>query len=145
MAKLKTLATCKPTEFLQQTNRIRKKAAAWLTMTDIMNIRKNVPELDEIDESMSDATKVAVAAKNREKLGAQARKNAMKILDAVMDDHPAETLELLALMCFVEPEHVDDFPMADYLAAFTELIESEEVIGFFTSLARLGSRNTQRL
>lgn len=144
MAKLKTLANCKPSEFLKQTNKIRKAAAEWLTATDILEIRKNVPELEEIDDSMSEAAKVAIAANNRNALEEQARENAMEILDAVMDEHPDETLNLLALMCFVEPEHVDDHSMAEYLEAFTELINDEAVIGFFTSLARLGQTPTQR-
>jgi len=144
MAKLKTLANCKPSEFLRQSNRIRKAAAEWLTATDILEIRKNVPELEEIDDSMSDAAKVAIATKNRRALEEQARENLMSILDAVMDEHPDETLNLLALMCFVEPEHVDDHSMAEYLEAFTELINDEAVMGFFTSLARLGQTPTQR-
>jgi hypothetical protein len=68
----------------------------------------------------------------------------MSILDAVMDEHPDETLNLLALMCFVEPEHVDDHTMSEYFEAFTELINNEAVIGFFTSLARLAETLTQR-
>lgn len=144
MAKLKTLANCKPSEFLRQSNRIRKAAAEWLTATDILEIRKNVPELEEIDDSMSDAAKVAIATNNRRALEEQARENLMCILDAVMDEHPDETLNLLALMCFVEPEHVDDHTMAEYLEAFTELINDEAVMGFFTSLARLVQTPTQR-
>lgn len=137
MAKLKNLATCKPSEFLKQTNRIRKAAAEWLTATDILNIRKNIPKLDEVTDDMSEAQKVAIAAKNKEALQAQARVNAMAMLDAIMDEHPDETLELLALLCFVEPKDVDKHTMSEYLEAFTELIGSEAVIGFFTSLARL--------
>lgn len=137
MAKLKNLATCKPSEFLKQTNRIRKAAAEWLTATDILSIRKNLPKLDEVTDDMSEAQRVAIAAKNKEALQAQARVNAMAMLDAIMEEHPDETLELLALLCFVEPKDVDKHPMSEYLEAFTELIGSEAVIGFFTSLARL--------
>lgn len=144
MAKLKTLANCKPSEFLKQTNKIRKAAAEWLTATDILEIRKNKPELLEIDDSMSEAAKTAIALKNRKALEEQARENLMEILDAVMDEHPDETLNLLALMCFIEPEHVDDHTMAEYLEAFTGLINDEAVIGFFTSLARLGQTPTRK-
>lgn len=143
MGKLKTLANCKPSEFLRQTNRIRKAAAEWLTATDILNIRKNMPDLDEVEEGMSDTEKVAIAASNRERLEKQARENVMEMLDAIMDEHPDETLDLLALACFVEPGHVDDHPVSEYLAAITELIEDEAVIGFFTSLARLGQMGTR--
>ena len=42
MAKLKTLANCKPSEFLKQTNKIRKAAAEWLTATDILEIKSGL-------------------------------------------------------------------------------------------------------
>lgn len=143
MGELKTLANCKPSEFLRQTNRIRKAAAEWLTATDILNIRKNKPVLEEIEEGMSDAEKVAIAATNRERLEAQARENVMAMLDAIVDENPEGTLELLALSCFIEPEHVDDYQMSEYFGAITELIEDENVMGFFTSLARLGQTGTR--
>ena len=44
---MKNLANCKPSEFLVQTNRIRKSVENWLTVTDILNIRRNQPELKE--------------------------------------------------------------------------------------------------
>jgi len=138
MAKLKNLATCKPSEFLKQTNRIRKAAAEWLTATDVLSIRKNVPKLDEVTDDMSDAEKAEVNAKNRKMLETQAKANVMAILDAVMEEHPDETLALLALMCFVEPKDVDKHPVGEYLGAFTDLLNDENVIGFFISLARLG-------
>lgn len=139
---LKTLATCKPSEFLKQTNKIRKAVAEWLTLTDILNIRKTLPKQEPVTDGMSEAQKVAIAARNKEALEKQARENAMRILDAVMEEHPEETLQLLGLLCFVEPEHVDDHAVTEYLEAFTELISNEQVLGFFTSLARLGSVNT---
>ena len=40
---MKNLANCKPSEFLVQTNKIRKSVEKWLKITDIMNIRKVVP------------------------------------------------------------------------------------------------------
>ena len=43
---MKNLANCKPTEFLRQTNRIRKYVAQWLDMTGILDIRKDMPEVD---------------------------------------------------------------------------------------------------
>ena len=140
MGELKTLANCKPSEFLKQANKIRKSVAKWLTDTNILTIRKNLPDLEKITDDMDDAKKVLVAAKNKELLQAQARENAMEILDAVMDEYPDE---LLALLCFVEPEHVDDHTVVEYLNAFTELIEDEAVVGFFSSLARLGKTNLQ--
>lgn len=145
MAKLKTLANCKPSEFLKQTNKIRKAAAKWLTATDILAIRKNLPRLIEITEDMTDEEREEATMQNRTALRAQARENAVAILDAVMDEHPDETLELMALLCFVDPKDVDKHTVSEYLEAFTELIGSEAVIGFFTSLARLGQMNMRTL
>ena len=142
---MKNIANCKPSEFLRQTSLIRKSVANWLTVTDIMEIRKRLPHLTPITDDMSDEAKAEAAAENRKKRNEQMRKNAMDILSAVLDDHPDETLELLALLCFVTPENVDDYPVEDYLEAFTELINNQKVISFFTSLARLGSLDTSKL
>lgn len=128
---MKNLANCKPSEFLVQTNKIRKSVSKWLTDTDVMNIRKRMPEIDEN----------ATEGERKEALRKQAGENLNAMLDAIMDEHPEETLELLALMCFVEPENVDEYPMADYLDAFNDLINNKSVIGFFTSLTQLGQIN----
>lgn len=126
----KTLANCKPSEFLRQTNKIRKAVAKWLELTDIMNIRqRRVEGLDENAEP--EAQKKAIAA--------QMKRNLNDILDEVLDKHPDETLELLALMCFVEPKDIDKYPTIEYLNAITSLIGDEAVLSFFTSLARLGN------
>lgn len=129
---MKNLANCKPSEFLKQTNRIRKSVEHWLTVTDIVNIRKTLPKLEEgmTKEQKQEATM------------AQVKANMSSMFDSMLETHADETLELLALVCFVEPEHVDDYPMSDYLDAVNELMNDKAVIGFFTSLARLGQTIT---
>lgn len=126
---MKNLANCKPSEFLVQTNRIRKSVEKWLTVTEIHEIRKRVPKYDE-DMSPEDRTKLK---------GEQIRKNMADILDAVLEKHPEETIEVMALACFIEPEDADNHPMSEYLDAIRELISNESVLSFFTSLASLGS------
>lgn len=138
---MKNLANCKPSEFLKQTSRIRKATEKWLDYTGILDIRKNLPEYKEVTVDMSDAEREAVQkenAKNREK---QINKNLSAMLDAIMDEHPDETLELLALLCFVEPEDVDNHDMSEYLEAITDMMTNKAVQGFFTSLAQLGQMN----
>lgn len=139
---MKNLANCKPSEFLKQTWRIKKCVEKWLTDTDILNIRKNLPELTKFRDGMTEEEKKAVFEENKKKSREQARKNAMAILDAVMDTHADETLEILALCCFVEPSDVDNHDIGFYLDNFAELIRNESVIGFFTSLAQLGLLDT---
>lgn len=130
---LKTLADCKPSEFLRQTNRIRKAAEKWLTDTDILNIRKRLPEFTApADATVQEKAEAFQAAKK-----AQVRKNLSAMLDAMLEEHPDETLEVLALTCFVEPENVDDHKITEYLEAYSRLISDEAVIGFFISLAQL--------
>lgn len=135
--KLKTLVTCKPSEFLKQTNRIRKSAEKWLKVTDIMNIRKEVPELKAVPADASDEEKERIDKENAELMKKQSRENFSKMLDTIMDEHPEETLEILALCCFVEPENVDDYPVSVYLSAFAEIMNDEETLDFFTSLMQL--------
>lgn len=125
---MKNLANCKPSEFLKQTNIIRKKAAKWLKDTDILNIRKHQPEIPE----------GADYAERKRLMDEQVRKNLSEILDAALEKYPDETLEIIALVCFVEPEKVDEHPISEYIGAVSEIIGSEAVIGFFTSLGRLG-------
>ena len=135
---MKNLSTCTPEEFLKQTVRIKRAAEKWLSLTDIMNIRKNVPELEAIDWDADVDKKAKVMAENNRRRTEQAMANLSKIIDAVAEEHPAETLELLALVCFIEPKDVNKHSMGEYLQSITEMLNDEAVIGFFTSLARLG-------
>lgn len=127
---MKNLANCKPSEFLKQTNKIRKSVSKWLADTDIMNIRKRMPNIpdDATDEERQQA------------IEGQAKKNLNALLDAILDEHPDETLELLALLCFVEPEDVDNYEMTEYLTSFNELINNKAVLSFFMSLTQLESQ-----
>lgn len=128
---MKTLATCTPREFLKQTARIRHKAADWLDATKILEIRNNVPDIP----------KDATAEEKAGLIQKHVRGNLSKILDTILDEHPDETLELLALMCFVEPEDVDNYSIEFYLDAVAELLSNKAVIRFFTSLVQLGQTN----
>ena len=101
---MKNLANCKPSEFLKQTNLIKKSVEKWITVTDIKNIRARMPEKKE-------------EAYTEEELEEQGLKNLSAVLDAMLDIHAEETLEVLALCCFVEPEKVDDYTMSEYLEA----------------------------
>ena len=138
---MKTLASCKPSEFFKQTNLIRKSVEKWLTDTDIMNIRKRLPKKEAVPISATQEEIEAINERNNKAVREQMRKNFSAILDAVMEEHAEESLEILALSCFVEPEDVDNYPVSEYLKAMTELLNDESVIGFFTSLVRLGNSN----
>ena len=142
MGELKTLVTCKPSEFLRQTNRIKKAVEKWLKDTDIMNIRKRLPSLEVVAMNAADEERREIAARNKILSEEQAKKNISAMLDAILEEHPQETLELLGLCCFIEPADVDNYKVTDYLNAFNSIINDKAVIDFFISLASLGVKNT---
>lgn len=129
---MKTLANCKPSEFLKQTVKIRHSVEKWLDLTDIINIRKKSPD---IKPGMSPEEIREV------KLG-QAKQNLSRMLDAALEEHPDETLELLALICFMEPSEVDNHTMDYYMDAISEVLSNRSVLNFFYSLVQLGQTNT---
>lgn len=128
---MKNLANCKPTEFLKQTNRIRKVAEEWLDLTGILDIRKNKPVFP---EGATEEEKLELAKK-------QVKKNLSDMLTKILDEYPEGTLKLLALLCFIEPEDADNHEVCEYLDSFAELISNESVLRFFVSLMRLGQTN----
>lgn len=129
---MKNLANCKPSEFLRQTSKIRKSASKWLADTGVLEIRKRQPQIPE----------GATEEEKKKALEKQARENLGLMLDAALDEHPDETLELLALLCFVEPKDVDNHEVSEYLNSFNEIISNSAVLSFFTSLMQLESMTT---
>lgn len=131
---MKNLANCTPREFFVQSVKIRHAVENWLSVTDILNIRKTAPHLE---ADVSDAERRAAYKK-------QAQDNAWAMFDSIVEQHPDESLELLALMNFVDPKDVDSHTMSEYLASLAELISNENVLSFFYSLTRLGQMASRR-
>lgn len=129
---MKTLANCNPREFLVQTNKIRKSVVKWLDDTKILEIRANKPQFRE--GATEEEKKTATIE--------QIKTNLSEMLDAMLDEHPEETAELLGLLCFIEPSDLDNHTMPELLNAFTEIINCPEIIGFFTSLMQLVQKST---
>ena len=128
--KIKTLANCKPSEFMKQTNRIKRQVEQWLTDTDIMNIRKKLPTIPE----------GATEDERKTLLKEQSIKNLSEILDSALEEHTDETLAILALCCFVPVEKADTKSIDFYMTAISDMMESEAVARFFTLLVRLGQK-----
>ena len=129
---MKNLANCTPREFLVQTNKIRKRVSEWLTLTGIMDIRKRMPVIP-VDASIEDRHKA---------MEEQSKKNLSAMFDAIFDEHPEESAELLGMLCFIEPKDLDNYKMSDLFGAFNEILNCEEVIGFFSSLMQLVMKDT---
>lgn len=141
MREVKTLANCLPSEFLAQTFMIAEKAEKWLNDIDIKGILSRKTEIKEFPQDASEEEKEAIRTQNREAIRAQTRKNLMDALRAAMVTHSKETVEILALCCFIEPKDAENYKPSYYMAAFTSLISDKDVIDFFVSLAQLGQMN----
>ena len=155
---MKTLANCNAVDFLTQTNKIRKAVAKWLTDTDILNIRKNVPEMPklkplEYPKDVSDDEKEKLFdeyQKEREKVleghekakREQVKKNLMEMLDKALDEFPMETLEILGMVCFVDKKDLEKTKGIDLLNGAVEAFTDDEVVRFFTSLVSLEQKIT---
>lgn len=139
---MKNLANCTPKEFLKQTFRIKKAVEKYLKDINISSIKANVPKLIPI-ANLEGEEKAKVQAENRKIMSKQIMENGMKILDKVMDEYADETVEILALCCFVEPSEADNHTVSEYLESLGELISDRGVLSFFTSLAQLELPNTK--
>ena len=128
---MKNLSNCKPSEFLAQTIKIKNLVRDWLDATKIMDIRKNFSQVDK-NLSAEERTNAIVN---------QALSNWSDMLERMFIDNAKNTLALIALVNFVEPERVDDYEMGDYLQSVGELLSDSRVISFFTSLVRLNQQN----
>ena len=139
---MKNLANCKPSEFLAQTFKIKKSLQEWLDVTKLMEIRKNKPQgLINLDGLSGEERENAIK-ENKKKAQDQLKKNLADILDKMLNENAENTLEVLALCCFVDPADVDNYPMSDYLDSLGELISDKGVLNFFSSLVLLGQKNT---
>lgn len=134
---MKNLATCKPSEFIAQTAKIRKSVANWIDVIDIVNIRATHPQYKAIPIGASAEEQKMIIEENALLEKRQAVENANKILDNMLAVHPQETLEVMALCCFVEPSEVDNHPMDEYLQCIMEMVSNKSVMDFFKFLAQL--------
>lgn len=134
---MKNLATCKPSEFVAQTVRIKDAVAHWVEVIDLINIRNTKPAYLTAPKNASAEKRAEIIKKNAELQREQALENVNKILDNMLAKYPQETLAVLALSCFVEPEHVDDHTMDEYLQCITEMMSNKSVMSFFSLLAQL--------
>lgn len=139
---MKTLANCSPKEFFVQTTKIRKSVEKWLKDTNILDIRARKPEFaPEVKEGMTKDELTEAITKRKEAFAEQAKKNAFDMIEAAMEKYPDETIEIMALVCFIDPNEANNYPMSEYLANITEIMNDKAVLDFFTSLASLGAIN----
>lgn len=134
---MKNLATCKPSEFVAQTAKIKNAVANWIDAIDLMAIRATQPQYEVITIDSTPEQRAEIIKKNAEIQKKQTMANLNKILDNMLAVHPKETLEVLALCCFVEPEHVDDYTMDEYMQCIMDMAQNKSVMNFFSLLAQV--------
>lgn len=139
---MKNLANCTPSEFIRQTVLLKKAAQDWLDSVQIIDIIRRKPTYIVAKAGISAEERAEIIKQNAELEKKQGLKNLSDIMDAAFEQNPEKTLELLALTCFVEPSDVDSHPITWYLQSISELIQNEDVLSFFTSLAQLERMNT---
>ena len=120
----KNLTNCNLKEFMVQTRLIKYSVEKWLKETDILNIRKSMPKIP--DDTPDD--------KRAEILRKQSAENLSRMFDAIFDEHPDETVQLIALMCFVPVSEIEEHPVSFYLQSVTEMLNDKIVWDFFSSL-----------
>ena len=134
---MKNLATCKPSEFVAQTAKIKTAISNWIDAIDLMKIRAIQPKFEVLPIDATPEQRAEVIKKNAEIQRKQTMSNLNKILDNMLVEHPQETLEVLALCCFVEPEHVDDYTIDEYMNCIMEMMQNKSVMNFFSLLAQM--------
>ena len=141
---MKNLVNCTPREFLMQANKIRHSVEKWLKITDFVALRETRAKLTPITSDMDEETRQKIADENKALVRAQSYKNLSAILDKALEEYPDETLEMLALMCFVEPADINQYSAITYIKEFTEMLANEDVLDFFSSLMRLAQTDLMK-
>ena len=133
----KNLANCTPDEFLDQSFLIMDAAEKFMKVNDILGIRgRKVEGLQEIPKDNEEEAD-RIRKENAKKITAQRMKNVKDLITSMMHTHKSETLELLALSCFIDPAEVNNYTMAYLLRNVGEIISDQDMLAFFTSAAQL--------
>lgn len=130
----KNLATCKPTEALAQMVKIRKLLEKWLKDIELAELFEEIPGIVKVAADATDEDKKNAFQQNYKILLKTIKEKGLALFDKALIDYPDETLSVLALACFVEPENVDDYTMSDYIEALIAMKNDKATTGFFTLL-----------
>ena len=139
---MKNLAKCTPSEFIEQTVRIKDSAKKWIDAIDIINIRQHKPIYKMVPANASTEERQAIINENAAMKRKQAYNNLSDLLDNMLVKHPTETLEVLALSCFVEPKDVNNHLMEEYMDCIMDMLESKAVMRFLKVLAQVQTQET---
>ena len=119
---MKTLANCDNIEFMQQTYKIADAVKEYLTETNIMELRKRLPDVSGMNEEEKKAALRKASAENL-----------LEMVRVALVEHTTDTLKLLGLVCFCEDEktlRTDRTILSEAMSAITD----PNVLDFFISL-----------
>ena len=129
--KRKTLANCKLTEFTAQANKIRKMVYEYYHAINVPELTKQYAQkYSDVDASDKDAV-------SQELIGG--------ILDAMLTDHPIETVKIIAALGFMTFEEAEELAPTEALEIVLDCAFSQKVIDFFISVERLGGSGTDSI
>ena len=126
---MRTIATLNGPEFLRACNRVRHAVADFLAETDVLTIRKILPE---IPEDATDEEKKLLLQK-------QGRKNFGAMLDRLLDEKPEATYKLLCTLIIPDTPGQEPDGM-DLITAGLDLVCAPKVMDFFIRSAKLAEQ-----
>ena len=129
---MKTIANLSGVEFLRAINRTRHAVEKLLSVTGVLNIRKNVPQFtgNETPEEKAEMER------------AQVKKNLNDMLDSLLETHPEETYECIMALCVREEGEPEPDGIELIMAAFS-LISDKRVLDFLSQLGKSGLIGTE--
>lgn len=139
---MKNLATCKPSEFIAQTAKIREAVADWMEVIEFLKIREEKPVYRFLPKDATPEQAEEINRANAQIKEDMFLKKINTLLDNMLAKHPRETLNILALCCFVEPTEVDNYSMDEYFGCIMDMFENKTVLRFFSLLAQLDQKST---
>lgn len=127
---MKTIASLKGADFLRACNKVRYAAQEALAETQVLEIRKRMPILN---DKMTEEERNAAFEK-------QSKKNISDMIDRLLEEKPEETYKLLQAMIIRESD--EELDGIDLLSAALELVSDPKVISFLSRLTGLVLANT---
>ena len=129
---MKTIANLNGVEFLRAINKARHAVEKLLSVTGVLNIRKNVPNFtgNETPEEKAEMER------------AQVKKNLNDMLDSLLETHPEETYECIMALCVRDEGEPEPDGIELLMAAFS-LIGDKRVLDFLSQLGKSGLLGTE--
>ena len=131
---MKNFANCSADAFMMQIVKFRAPFKAWCDEIGLPEIRARRPE--GFDDMTQEEKAKAITRIGAENMG--------EILTIALEKQPEATKDLLCLATFTDRKDFGKHTMVEYLAAIMEMMQSQEVRGFFTFYLAASSRTSTK-